>query len=125
MSLPPTAKWGSTPPVIPPQTASSKPAVTADSIESTSPTKKAKRVVLDSGAIILGGRIERLGDEFWTIQEVLSEIKDENARMTLSSLPFELHVREVDPEALAFVTNFACHRDVIMRTLSGLGRFAL
>jgi hypothetical protein len=26
-----------------------------------------RKVVLDSGAIIKGGRVERLGDKFWTV----------------------------------------------------------
>jgi RNA-binding protein NOB1 len=103
MSLPATARWGSSPPVLPPQ-----PVVPQEpKSKLVEGVKKSKRVVLDSGAIILGGRIERLGDEFWTIPEVTAEIKDENARMTLSSLPFELHFKEVDPTALAFVTRFS------------------
>ena len=107
MSLPTTARWGSNPkpPVTSSEPITSQPI--ANIHEPSTETKKSKKVVLDSGAIILGGRIERLGDEFWTIQEVLSEIKDENARLTLNSLPFELHVREVDPAALAFVTKFS------------------
>jgi hypothetical protein len=102
-ALPTTARWGATPPVIPPPEVQDAKRVPHD--EST--CKRSKRVVLDSGAIILGGRIERLGDEFWTIQEVLNEIKDENARMLISTLPFELNIREVDPAALAFVTRFS------------------
>eukprot|EP00286_Rhodomonas_abbreviata_P006536 CAMPEP_0181316598 /NCGR_PEP_ID=MMETSP1101-20121128/15982_1 /TAXON_ID=46948 /ORGANISM="Rhodomonas abbreviata, Strain Caron Lab Isolate" /LENGTH=201 /DNA_ID=CAMNT_0023423859 /DNA_START=70 /DNA_END=671 /DNA_ORIENTATION=+ len=66
-----------------------------------------RKVVLDSGAIIKGGRLERLGDKFWTIQEVLSEVRDSNARMVLETFPFELQVISVDPEALAFVSNFS------------------
>ena len=69
--------------------------------------KSTRRIVLDSGAIIKGGRVERLGDEFWTVQSVLAEIRDPTARMALKTLPFEIQVREVDPEALAFVTRFS------------------
>eukprot|EP00961_Rhodomonas_salina_P178390 2406173-Rhodomonas_salina.1 len=29
--------------------------------------EKGRKVVLDSGAIIKGGRIERLGNKFWTV----------------------------------------------------------
>mmetsp|Transcript_39557 Transcript_39557/g.105188 ORF Transcript_39557/g.105188 Transcript_39557/m.105188 type:complete len:481 (-) Transcript_39557:361-1803(-) len=72
-----------------------------------SSTDLRKRVVLDSGAVILGGRLERLGDEFWTVQDVLDEIKDENSRLALSTLPYELNVREVDPEAVDFVVKFS------------------
>jgi hypothetical protein len=30
-----------------------------------------RKVVLDSGAIIKGGRLERLGDNFWTVNPIL------------------------------------------------------
>ena len=41
------------------------------------------------------------------IKEVLAEVKDENARMVLETMATELVVREVDPEALKFVTGFS------------------
>ena len=66
-----------------------------------------KKVVLDSGAIIKGGRLEGLGQKFWTIKEVLGEVRDSNARAVLDTLAVELEVREVDPAALAAVTHFA------------------
>jgi RNA-binding protein NOB1 len=66
-----------------------------------------KKVVLDSGAIFKGGRLEGLGQKFWTIKEVLGEVKDSNARAVLDTLAVELEVREVDPAALAAVTHFS------------------
>jgi RNA-binding protein NOB1 len=66
-----------------------------------------RKVVLDSGAIIKGGRLESLGERFWTIQEVVNEIRDSNARMVLETTSADIQVRQVDPEALAFVTKFA------------------
>lgn len=41
------------------------------------------------------------------IKEVLNEVKDENARMVLDTMATELTVREVDPDALKFVTAFS------------------
>lgn len=41
------------------------------------------------------------------IKEVLSEVRDSNARHVLETLTTELTVREVDPDALKFVTNFS------------------
>jgi len=69
--------------------------------------RKVKKVVLDSGAIIKGGRLEGLGQKFWTISEVLGEVKDSNARAVLDTLAVDLEVREVDPVALAAVTHFS------------------
>ena len=69
--------------------------------------RSVRKVVLDSGAIIKGGRLEGLGDKFWTIKEVLGEVRDSNARAVLDTLAVELEVREVDPSALAVVTQFA------------------
>jgi RNA-binding protein NOB1 len=67
----------------------------------------AKKVVLDSGAIIKGGRLEGLGQKFWTIKEVLAEVRDSKSRAVLDTLAVELEVREVDPSALAVVANFS------------------
>ena len=69
--------------------------------------RSVKKVVLDSGAIIKGGRLESLGQKFWTIKEVLGEVKDSHARAVLDTLAVELEVREVDPAALAAVSQFA------------------
>jgi RNA-binding protein NOB1 len=69
--------------------------------------RNVKKVVLDSGAIIKGGRLEGLGQKFWTIKEVLGEVKDSNARAVLDTLAVDLEVREVDPAALSAVTHFS------------------
>ena len=84
--------------------ASAEPAALS---EQDAALRSVKKVVLDSGAIIKGGRLEGLGDKFWTIKEVLSEVRDSNARAVLDTLAVELEVREVDPSALAAVTHFA------------------
>lgn len=39
---------------------------------------------------------------FWTIPEVVSEIRDKKARHHLESLPFELKLREPSDEAMKF-----------------------
>ena len=43
----------------------------------------------------------------WQIKEVIAEVRDSNARSILDTMVAELTVREVDPEALAFVSKFA------------------
>ena len=54
-------------------------------------------LVLDSGAIIKGVRVERLGTEFWTIAEVIEEIRDQRARDYLQTFPYEIKTTEPDP----------------------------
>jgi len=64
-------------------------------------------LVVDTGALI---RLEQLHDKalkFWTIQEVLTEVRDAKSREALKRLPFELQVREPTNEAIAAVVSFA------------------
>ena len=65
------------------------------------------KVVVDANAIVKGLRLERLAEEAVTIPEVLKEIKDRQARHTLATLPFELHVRDPDAESIQAVRRFA------------------
>ncbi|CAN0172721.1 unnamed protein product, partial [Laminaria digitata] len=44
---------------------------------------------------------------FWTVPEVVSEIRDKKARQHLESLPFELKLREPSDEAMKFAVGFA------------------
>jgi len=62
-----------------------------------------KALVIDSGALIKGGgggEFERSADKVYTIQEVVSEIKDAITRQRLQVLPYELKVREPSPESV-------------------------
>jgi len=57
-----------------------------------------KRIlILDSGAIIKGVKIERMGTDFFTIPEVIDEIRDSKAREFLQAFPFEIKITEPDP----------------------------
>jgi rRNA maturation endonuclease Nob1 len=67
-----------------------------------------KFLVVDSGPIIRGARIEAMGAErLVTIPEVLVELRDEQTRARLAALPFELEVREPSDEAVAAIKRFA------------------
>ena len=89
----------------------SKGATPASQMEKVELPKEAvaagRKVVLDSGAIIKGGRLESLGERFWTVAEVLNEVRDGNARMVLETTSADIQVREVDPAAIAHVSKFA------------------
>ncbi len=55
---------------------------------------KKKILVIDTAAFIKGVRLERLAEEFWTIREVLDEVRDKKARDFLQTLPFEIKCTE-------------------------------
>ena len=60
-----------------------------------------KYLVIDSGPLIKGVRLERFGAErYVTVPEVLGELRDSQARALLESLPFELELREPSDEAI-------------------------
>ena len=59
-----------------------------------------KYLVVDSGPLIKGVRLERFGAErYVTVPEVLGELRDSQARALLESLPFDLELREPSDEA--------------------------
>ncbi|CAB1110672.1 unnamed protein product [Ectocarpus sp. CCAP 1310/34] len=66
-------------------------------------------LVIDSGAIIKGAgmTLASAAENFWTIPEVVAEIRDKKARQHLESLPFELKLREPSDEAMKFAASFA------------------
>ena len=60
-----------------------------------------KYLVVDSGPLIKGVRLERIEAEHYvTVPEVMLEIRDRQARQLLSTLPVELETREPSEEAI-------------------------
>ncbi|KAG2448975.1 hypothetical protein HYH02_005729 [Chlamydomonas schloesseri] len=76
-------------------------------VEAPAPTAEERVAVVDTNAIISGLRLENLADRFCTIPEVLTEVRDKQARTFLSTLPFTIDVREPDEESLKAVQRFA------------------
>jgi RNA-binding protein NOB1 len=66
-----------------------------------------RKVVIDAGAAIKLQRLDRFGGELFTTGGVIREIRDENARAMLKTLPTELRVREPLAEDIAFTKQFA------------------
>lgn len=66
-----------------------------------------RKVVIDAGAAIKLQRLDRFGGELFTTGGVFREIRDENARNLLRTLPQELCVREPLAEDIAFTKQFA------------------
>lgn len=70
-------------------------------------SQKAKILVVDSNAFIKQVRLETIGQKFYTIPQVIEEIRDEKARQYLQSFPFEIETRDPTPVALQAVSAFA------------------
>ncbi len=62
--------------------------------EAPPPSDTERIVVVDTNAIISGLRLENLADRFCTISEVLTEVRDQQSRTYLSTLPYQLQVME-------------------------------
>lgn len=68
---------------------------------------KLRALVVDTGALVRGEKLEELAEEFFTIREVLAEVRDKRTRRMLETLPFRLQVKEPSEEALKRVVDFA------------------
>jgi hypothetical protein len=65
------------------------------------PKEERNILVLDSGAIIRCGSLAHFKDaELFSIEEVLNEIKDVNARNALASSPIQIQTKIPTPDAL-------------------------
>ncbi|KAL7646369.1 UNVERIFIED_CONTAM: hypothetical protein RMT77_003280 [Armadillidium vulgare] len=70
------------------------------------PIKKIKQLVIDSGAFLKNVAIWDYGEEFFTVQDVVYEIRDKQAKDFINSLPFQLNFREPSPAAIKFIKDF-------------------
>lgn len=66
-----------------------------------------RKLVLDTAAFI--GRIQfaQYGSEYFTIPEVIKEVRDGKARLFMESLPITVKTREPSPQAYAAVVEFS------------------
>jgi len=67
-----------------------------------------KHLIIDTGAI-LTGVISALppADNYWTVDEVLLEVRDKHSRERLANLPFQLRTRAPSDVAIRAVADFA------------------
>jgi len=77
--------------------------------ESTTSTNSlsTKKVVIDTGALIKGVQLINVEADFYSIQEVLNEVKDPNSRRSLELIPVNLKIKEPDDDSLKKVTEFS------------------
>lgn len=73
-----------------------------------------QHLVLDTAAIITGVRLDGVAQHYWTVEEVLAEVRDARARDRLASLPFELVPRRPSDEAMRFGASFSFPSAVLL-----------
>ena len=66
-----------------------------------------KHLVVDSGAIIKAERLEHVAEQYWTVQEVIDEIRDSKSKHILNTLPYELKTRVPSSECMNAVIEFS------------------
>lgn len=68
-----------------------------------------EHLVIDAGAIISGQGFGyfNAAKKFWSVREVIDEIRDSKARHFLSTLPFEIEIRAPSDRAMKAVAEFA------------------
>ncbi|KAL3684673.1 hypothetical protein R1sor_002695 [Riccia sorocarpa] len=77
-------------------------------LQSLLSTAGLKTVVVDANAIIGGGfRLVGMADQYFTVREVLAEVRDPASRFYLGTLPVEIKCLEPSEDALTKVVQFA------------------
>nr|XP_020643916.1 RNA-binding protein NOB1 [Pogona vitticeps] len=66
-----------------------------------------EHVVADAGAFLRGAPLQEIGQNIYTIREVVAEIRDKETRRRLAVLPYQLHFKHPFPEYVRLVTEFS------------------
>jgi hypothetical protein len=67
-----------------------------------------KTLVVDTGAIIKGVKLEKYASYFYTTSGIVHEIRDSRSKRSLLALPFELEIREPSEESIQIGNSFQC-----------------
>ena len=70
-------------------------------------SKKIKHLVVDTTAFIRAANLQDIGENIYTIQEVVDEITNDRQRRKLVVLPYDLKIKDVFAENVKFVTEFS------------------
>ncbi|XP_046550595.1 RNA-binding protein NOB1-like [Haliotis rubra] len=68
---------------------------------------KVKHVVADTGAFIRNAPLRDIGEQIYSLPEVIGEIKDKATKQRLQFLPYKLEYREPSAESVSLVTEFS------------------
>lgn len=69
--------------------------------------KNIKHLVVDTTAFIKDINLQDIAENIYTVQEVCDEITHDRQRRKLVVLPYDLNVKDVFPENIKFITEFA------------------
>lgn len=70
-------------------------------------SSRVKHLVVDSGGFIKNAALQEIGENIYTVAEVVSEIKDKATKQRLQVLPYKLNYRVPSPEAVKIMTDFS------------------
>lgn len=70
-------------------------------------SKKIKNLVVDTTAFIRAANLLDIGENVYTVQEVVDEITNDRQRRKLVVLPYDLKIKDVFTENVKFVTEFS------------------
>ncbi|XP_050047808.1 RNA-binding protein NOB1 [Dermacentor andersoni] len=70
-------------------------------------SSRVKNLVVDSGGFIKNAALQEIGENIYTVAEVVSEIKDKATKQRLQVLPYKLNYRVPSPEAVKIMTDFS------------------
>ena len=82
-------------------------AATNAAIAAAAADGKLAQLVVDAGALIKGVRLDALAHSFFSVDPVMAEVRDKQARQLMGMLPFAIDTRKPSPEALKAVSDFA------------------
>jgi len=66
-----------------------------------------EHVVADAAAFLKKAPLQDIGQNIYTLKDVVDEIRDKATKRSLAVLPYELHLKEPFPEYIRLVTEFS------------------
>ncbi|XP_063044010.1 RNA-binding protein NOB1 isoform X3 [Engraulis encrasicolus] len=66
-----------------------------------------EHVVADAGAFLKRAPLQEIGQNIYTLKDVVNEIRDKPTRRSLAVLPYSLNYKDPFPEHVRFVTEFS------------------
>ncbi|KAL3243932.1 hypothetical protein MRX96_019518 [Rhipicephalus microplus] len=72
-----------------------------------SSSARVKHLVVDSGGFIKNAALQEIGENIYTLAEVVNEIKDKATKQRLQVLPYKLVYKVPSPEAIKIMTEFS------------------
>ncbi|KAI5704033.1 hypothetical protein M8J76_004075 [Diaphorina citri] len=68
---------------------------------------RSEYLIVDTSAFIKNAQLQDIGDNVITIPEVVNEVTSKRQIRRLVVLPYDLQIKEADPDSISFVTEFS------------------